>query len=118
MSKPIIKTIRDLQDLVSDGFDDWRSLGDVRVVEKDGLLLFSYQHPDEWNAFERMSRGLIIEKGTGNVVARPFDKFFNWGERGRKTDAPISYVQEKMDGSLIIVYWHEGTYHTATRGRH
>ena len=43
-------------------------------------------------------------------MARPFDKFFNWGEGswrngGRTTTADISFVTEKYDGSLGILYY-------------
>lgn len=102
----MIETIADVQRLAVEGFTDWAELGDVRVVSKDDLLLFSYtdkaQYAGRWNPFERMSRGLIINRVTGEIVARPFDKFFNWGERGQVTDMPIVSVTEKVDGSLVI----------------
>ena len=123
----MIEAIEDIQRLVCDGFDDWISLGDVKVVEYADFLLFNYtakaQYTGRWNPFERMSRGLIINRVTGEIVARPFDKFFNWGERGMKTDAPIVSVAEKMDGSLGIGYWDtetdsvdKGIFRIATRG--
>lgn len=102
----MIETIEDIQRLVREGFTDWQSLGDVKVIRKDDLLLFNYtaraQFIGRWNAFERMSRGLIINALSGVVVARPFDKFFNWGERGMTSDAPIVSITEKVDGSLVI----------------
>jgi len=108
--------------LVRDNFTDWQSLGDVAVKPSpDGkLLLFNYmakaQYANRWNEFERVSRGLILDAETGAVVARPFDKFFNWGERGRMTDAALVEATEKMDGSLGIGYRHGGEWHVATRG--
>lgn len=109
-----------LQQLVRDGFTDWRSLGDVYAKYHDGLVLFNYtpeaQYAGRWNWFERNSRGLILDATTGDIVARPFEKFFNWGEGGRVTDAPLVNVTEKMDGSLGIAYLWRGQWYVATRG--
>lgn len=115
-----LTTMTQLQALVRGGFTDWRSLGDVYAKYKDGLVLFNYspeaQFAGRWNWFERVSRGLILDAETGGIVARPFDKFFNWGEGGRMTDAPLVNVTEKMDGSLGIAYMWRGQWHVATRG--
>lgn len=107
-------------DLARSGYEDWGSLGDIRATRDGDLLLFSYTHEAQyarrWNAYERASRGLVLDTVAGYVAARPFDKFFNWGEGGRTTDAPLEYVVEKVDGSLIVAFWHEGRYRAATRG--
>lgn len=109
-----------LSRLVKQGFTDWKQYGNVNAIYHDGLVLFSYsqqaQFENRWNWFERASRGLILNSETGGVVARPFDKFFNWGERGRTTDARLSEVTEKLDGSLGIGYFHNDTWKVATRG--
>lgn len=115
-----IRSMQQLSTLVRDGFDNWDELGDVYAVEYDGLILFNYKssavYADRWNYFETVSRGLILNRATGDVVARPFDKFWNWGERGRTTDAPLLRVWEKIDGSLGILYRHKGEWRVATRG--
>jgi RNA ligase len=115
-----IQSIEDIQALVREGFSDWQTLGNVTVRAFDKLLIFNYnqlaQYAEEWNIFEILSRGLIIHSGTGEIVARSFDKFFNWGEKGRYTTAPIVNITEKLDGSLGILYRHEGGYRIATRG--
>src|SRR3972149_10320778 len=48
------------------------------------------------------SRGIILgETDDWEVVARPFDKFFNHGEgHARPIDWATARVQEKLDGSL------------------
>jgi RNA ligase len=53
----------------------------------------------------------------GNVIARPFPKFFNYGDP-QIGEIPIEpyTVTEKLDGSLGIVYRLEGVPHIATRG--
>ena len=69
----------------------------------------------DWDAvFEQAD--LIVDTRDNEVLARPFDKFFNWGEGGRTSDAPIVAVMEKMDGSLIIGFHHDGRWRAATRG--
>ena len=92
----------------------------VYVREKENLLLLNYkpkvQYDNLWTPFELMSRGLILNKKTGEVVARPFDKFFNWGENGRETTAQISIISEKVDGSLGIHYRLNREIFVATRG--
>ncbi len=115
-----ITTLADIQQLAVAGFTNWKQYGEV-AVERDGdLLIFTYtakaQYEGRWNFFERVSRGLIINCVTGEVVARPFDKFFNWFEGGRKAAGHIVTVTEKMDGSLGILYRLKGEYRIATRG--
>jgi RNA ligase len=119
MEPPIVKMER-LASLVVEGETDWKRYGDVKAVYRDGLVLFNYtpaaQSSGRWNWFERVCRGLILDCETGEVVARPFDKFFNWGEGGRATNARLVEVTEKLDGSLGILYRHRGEQRIATRG--
>lgn len=108
--------IEDIQRLVKEGFTDWSSLGVIKAVYEDDLVLLSYGRGAEWNEFECLCRGLILNIKTGEVVARPFDKFFNWFEGGRKATGHMEYVVEKCDGSLGILYRDNGQYKIATRG--
>ena len=82
--------------------------------------MFNYtalaQYNERWNWFELNSRGLILDCKTGEVIALPFPKFFNWGEGGRTTIAPIQSITEKIDGSLGILYRETGAFKIATRG--
>ena len=116
----MINNLLELQELVASGFTDWHQYGDVYAVYNDGAILFNYtqkaQIEGRWNWFERASRGLILDSKSGRVLARPFDKFFNWGERGMQSDANIVSVTEKLDGSLGILYRHNGENRIATRG--
>jgi RNA ligase len=116
----MIGSIKDICVLASSGETDWSQYGHVYTKEQGDLILFNYtpqaQYENRWNFFERVSRGLIINRKTGEVVARPFDKFFNWGERGRYGKGHIVTVTEKHDGSLGILLRHNGKYKIATRG--
>jgi RNA ligase len=117
----MIESIEDLLAHIREGSGNWECFGHVTVRRYDDLLIFSYnamaQYAEEWNFFERISRGLIINYKTGEIVARPFDKFFNWGEGGRFPAAPIVAISEKLDGSLGILYRHGGRYKISTRGK-
>jgi len=115
-----IDSINDIVQLAELNFFDWHRFGNVYVKAEDDLLLFNYSakaaYAGRWNFFECVSRGLMINGKTGEIVARPFDKFFNWGEGGRTTTAPVMTIMEKMDGSLGILYRVGDNYRIATRG--
>jgi hypothetical protein len=57
--------------------------------------------------------------GGWDFVARPFDRFYNIGEfqcAVKVDELSKCTVQEKLDGSLIIAYYAEGSWHLATKG--
>lgn len=61
-------------------------------------------------------RGLILDDEL-NVICRPFDRFFNYGEAGTdKYDFEGYTFYPKLDGSLIKVYHWYGAWRIATRG--
>lgn len=67
----------------------------------------------------RQCRGMVVDRATNTVLARPYDKFWNLGEsRADALDWSSAVVQEKLDGSLIIVYWdpHSAVWALATSG--
>jgi len=72
-----------------------------------------------WNDITRQCRGLIVDTATTAVIARPFPKFFNYGEHDEATlslDEPVT-ITDKMDGSLGILYrGTDGKLAIATRG--
>ena len=86
------------------------------------LLIFNYnqhcQFERKWDEYTLMARGLITDL-EGNIVSRPFRKFFNWGEYNVDVkimvrDNPIIY--QKFDGSLGIQYYDGDVPRIATRG--
>lgn len=87
------------------------------------LRLFNYteiaQYQKAWNDVTRTCRGLIVHRETGEILARPFPKFFNHTEEQHPAfspDEPVT-VTDKMDGSLGITYpTAGGTLAIATRG--
>lgn len=84
------------------------------------LYIYNYtqtaQFERVWNDVTRRCRGLITDID-GNVVARPFPKFFNLGEHDI-SELPIGDVQvtDKLDGSLGILYPTPSGHAIATRG--
>jgi RNA ligase len=85
-----------------------------------GLTLYVYTercvYESAWNLATIAARGLIVDLTARKIVATPFPKFFNLGERdGTAPDLPFT-VTEKLDGSLIIIFHHGGVWRTATKG--
>lgn len=117
-----ITSIKEIQDLLVSGFTDWKQYGEVSTKEMGDLVIFNYtaaaQYNDRWNYFECVSRGLIINKKTGEIVARPFDKFFNWLQGGRTSRGHIVSITEKIDGSMITIFKHpvSGLWTCASKG--
>jgi RNA ligase len=113
------------------------------------LSIYNYsrttQYDGNWDRYTLACRGLVLDN-EGNVIAKPFPKFFNYEEikddkyahcEGcRKSDMincahpeecggwemrsaipnESFEVYEKMDGSLGIIFHYEGEWHMATRG--
>ena len=95
----------------------------------DGLL-YNQVHPDLpltiWNYTQRVQyeglwdeitlqcRGLVTDD-KGNVAARPFKKFFNIEENNHVATDDFE-IFEKLDGSLIIVFWYNDQRIVASRG--
>ena len=73
-----------------------------------------------WDEVTLNCRGLILDN-SNNIIARPWKKFFNYGEGRLMIDdvMPVE-VTDKMDGSLGILYpttYYDGQHYSiATRG--
>ena len=63
-------------------------------------------------------RGIILdEKDDWKVVCRTLDKFFNLHEgHAAQIDWVTARVLEKLDGSLVQMYWYDGEWQFATSG--
>jgi RNA ligase len=84
------------------------------------LSIYNYsrecQYSKLWDDITLTCRGLVLDN-EGNVVAKPFPKFFNYEEHTSDEIPNESFeVFEKMDGSLGIFFYYEGEWHMATRG--
>lgn len=68
-----------------------------------------------WDDITINCRGLVTNNNTGEIVAKPFKKFFNIEEQKHVSTTEFD-VYEKVDGSLIILFNFEGQWITATTG--
>ena len=82
------------------------------------LRIFNYcQGADFTNPIVQEARGIIIDVEKMEVVCWPFRKFCNYGEVGAdKIDWSTARVQEKVDGSIIKLWYYEGEWHWSTNG--
>lgn len=95
----------------------------VRVREHPWLPLFIYNYSEMamfdkmWNKVTTTCRGLIADKN-GIIVARPWPKFFNLGEKATLIGSHDTVeITDKADGSLGIGYpTGSGAWAIATRG--
>lgn len=94
----------------------------VRKHSKFDLYIYNYTQKASsdhvWNESTEICRGLICDS-KGNIVARPFVKFYNYEELNslniKVPDLPFE-VYEKLDGSLGILYFgDDGKPYIATR---
>lgn len=83
------------------------------------LIIWNYseqtQFTKAWDEYTLMCRGLITDT-EGNIIARPFKKFFNYEEHTGPLPDGTPEIIEKVDGSLGIMFWYGDAWHIATRG--
>ncbi len=88
------------------------------------LTIFDYTNQcmfdRAWDEYTMQARGLVLDD-KGQIVARPWRKFFNVNERPETRlevlPAETPELSEKMDGSMIIVFHDEETgWRAITRG--
>jgi hypothetical protein len=82
------------------------------------LTIWNYsqatQYERKWDEITLQCRGLVTDE-KGNIVARPFKKFFNIEEREHTPTSEFE-VYEKMDGSLGILFNYNQEWIFASRG--
>jgi RNA ligase len=75
------------------------------------LSIYNYsrtcQYGRLWDEITLACRGLVLDN-EGNVIAKPFPKFFNYEEHtAEEIPNELFEVYEKMDGSLGICFYYE-----------
>lgn len=98
--------------------------GNIRQQAHPTRPLWIYNYTEQavytgaWDEVTLTCRGLVV-RADGQVVARPFAKFFNYGQPGAPDldlDGPVT-VTDKADGSLGILYpADDAWWAVATRG--
>jgi Phage integrase family/RNA ligase len=80
---------------------------DIRVIQ----LLLGHAKLDTTARYTQVATNII------RVVSRSFDKFFNFGEgHGRPIDWKTARVMEKLDGSLMVMFHHDGDWRVQSNG--
>ena len=98
-----------------------------QVLSKEfgDLVLFCYtrecQYDNLWDEITMAARGIIFNKVTGEIVSRPFKKFFNISELEGKIDlrelAKKPFLTlKKVDGSFGIYFRYKNQDYIATKG--
>jgi RNA ligase len=118
-----------LQELIDGG------LIDTSHHDTFPLVMFTYGRKavsdNTWPEAVRKCRGLIVREDTEEIIARPFEKFFNYGDplagelplqygNPLVGDMPTlrepDYILEKADGFLCTLYEWEGKQYIASKG--
>jgi hypothetical protein len=92
----------------------------TRHQQHPNLYLFKYNQFDSpfHEPVVQEARGIILDSADNwNVVAMPYTKFFNHGEPlAAEIDWNTAEVYEKLDGSLITMYFYADQWHVSTSG--
>jgi RNA ligase len=87
------------------------------------LAIYNYtaavQWRDEWDDTLMKCRGLVLDTDTGEILACPMKKFFNYGDM-KHDESTMKMedcdVMEKLDGSLGILFRYRDEWVFASRG--
>jgi hypothetical protein len=91
-------------------------------VKHPGLFVLKYKrkvfYDNLWNPFLEECRGLVVDKDW-NIIQRPFLKIYNYGiekEAPVLQDDDLVVVQQKINGFMVAVSWHNGNLIVSTTG--
>lgn len=92
----------------------------LKIKHENGYIIIKYNIGAGFNyTLSKEARGAIFKevgKSQYICVCHPFDKFFNYGEFfADSINWKTATVQEKVDGSLIKV-WYDNEWHISTNG--
>lgn len=105
--------------------EDWINLlvaapYNLKITEDDGFVMFKYNQieSDFGQEICQEARGLILDaKDNFKVVRMAFRKFFNLGESyAAHIDWSTAHATEKIDGSLMSVWYARDKWHLSTNG--
>lgn len=91
----------------------------IHVVTDGDLVSLKYNQIESpmHEPIVQECRGMVVDTATGMVLAHPYNKFWNHGDTlAAPIDWPSARVLEKIDGSLMILYWHAGQWCVASSG--
>ena len=105
--------------------DNWRDLlsaepYNLKISDDDGFVLFKYNQiaSDFSQEICKEARGLILDSQNDfRVVRYAFKKFFNIDEGyAAHIDWDTAVASEKIDGSIMSVWYARGKWHLSTNG--
>lgn len=82
----------------------------ISVVRDGDLASLKYNQIESpmANPLVQQCRGMVVDVARRQALAWPYNKFWNHGEHLANTiDWNTARVQEKLDGSLMILYWRD-----------
>lgn len=91
----------------------------LKINEIDDLVIFKYSQLNSDFSIPLVceARGIILEKKTWKCVCKGFNKFFNYAEPyAADIDWNSAYITQKIDGSLIKVFYYNNEWRVATNG--
>ena len=91
----------------------------LSIKKEDDVVLFKYNQiaSDFSLPLVQEARGIILEEGTWKVLRLAFTKFFNIQEsHAHPIDWNSARVLEKIDGSLISVWYYKNKWRISTSG--
>ena len=119
MKHPIANLISDFDAFLS-SIRKEGELGNIDLTESGDLLLADYsrtcQFDAAWTPITEVCRGLILDVKNKKVVGLPMPKFWNLNERGTAFKNLPYVAQEKMDGSMGLIWRYNGKLNLSTRG--
>lgn len=92
----------------------------LKIQHEDWYVLFKYDQlkSDFSLPIVREARGIIFREDDFKCVRRSFDKFFNVQEpNAAKIDWNTAWITEKVDGSLMCVWYDNGKWRLSTNGQ-
>jgi T4 RnlA family RNA ligase len=109
--------------LQNNSFDDLEKELGIKLTRHESLPLiicnYNQIESPKMHPVVRECRGLVLNYDSHEVVAKSFDRFFNWGEVAEEMDDfdfADFCVQSKEDGSLALLYHFDGEWRANTRG--
>lgn len=108
-------------------FDEAIANGEITAVKDrqfPEIVVYNYtndsHYAQNWNDITNSARGLIVNTETGEILGRPFTKFFNNDDPNPHNRFPRTgriEVMDKKDGSMGVLYPRpDGTMGVSTRG--
>jgi len=112
-----------IQQFIADNPKDWETKlkkdpYSLQITRDQGYVIFSYKIDSKFSEpLVHECRGIILREEDWSVVCFPFIKFFNYGEGyAADIDWSSARVQEKLDGSIIKLWWDRDHWWVSTNG--